>query len=89
MIPVHQRRNYEKTDDLLNDLNCILVALDALSDVIPSQEATPETNAVAAMLRMAREKVEEIENARSFEWVGLGGASDKLTDAEIAEASGA
>lgn len=89
MIPIHQRRNHEKTDDLLNDLDCILVALDALEDAMPRREATRETNAAHAMRRMALDKIKEIEAARSAEWVGLGGKSDRLSDAEKAEATGA
>lgn len=85
MIPKHQRRNYEKTDDLINDLDCILTALDALEEAAP----TRETNAAHAMRRMALDKIKEIEIAHSAEWVGLGGKSDRLSDAEKAEATGA
>lgn len=88
MIPTHHRRNYDATDDLLNDLDCLLVALDALEDAAPSQEGTRESNAAYAMRRMALDKIREIQKARAREWAGLGGSSDNLTDAEIAEARG-
>lgn len=89
MIPKHQSRNYEKTDDLLNDMSVLLTALETVHDAIPLMEATCETNAAAGLMRMVMEKFEEIEDARSAEWVGLGGKSDRLSDAEKAEATGA
>lgn len=49
MIPLNLRRNHERTDDLLNDLDCILVALEALEDLAPDRKATRETNAACKM----------------------------------------
>lgn len=88
MIPKHQRRNYEATSDLLNDLDCILVALDALEEAIPDREATRETNAAVKMRYLALDKIKEIEKARAAEWVGIGGRSENLSKAEIATARG-
>lgn len=88
MILKHHRRNHEATGDLLNDLDCILVALEALEEAAPMREATPETNAAAKMRDLAREKIKEIEKSRSMEWVGIGGRSETLSKAELAEARG-
>lgn len=88
MILKHHRRNHEATDELLNDLDCILVALEALEEAAPMREATPETNAAANMRNLARAKIKEIEKARSMEWTGLGGLSDRLSKAEVAQARG-
>ena len=86
MIPTHQRRNHETTDDLLDELEYILVAVDVLADATRDQQETREIYCAIAMLRMAFDKINEIKSARAAEWVGTGGASYCLSDAEKAEA---
>lgn len=88
MVPEHQRKNYDRTGDLINALDCILVALDTLEQAVAPREATRESNAAAKMLDLALDKIKEIEKARSMEWVGIGGRSDTLTEAEVAQARG-
>ena len=37
---------------------------------------------------MIEKKINEISKARDWEWVGLGGVSERLTDDEVREAAG-
>lgn len=88
MIPLHLRRNFEATDDLFNDLKCLLVALEAVEDLIPANTASRESNAACTLRQMAQAKIVEIEKSRAVEWAGIGGETAQLTAAERAEARG-
>lgn len=81
MIPDHQRKNYERTDEHINELNALLVAIDTLNDLDPKNADRVWT---IALTRMARDKLETIERQRQMEWVGLGGSSFGLNEEEIA-----
>ena len=86
MIPQNQRLNHEHTDDLINDLDCLLVALDLLRDSITDATPSREANAVGGLLNMTLAKFSEIAKARAMEWVGIGGFSGIPTESEVAQA---
>lgn len=87
MIPEHQRRNHEHTDDLLHDARVLLTALESADDEAPARNNLDRyAQAVPALIRMVRDKLEEIEKARAAEWVGIGGVSESLTKDEAAAA---
>lgn len=88
MIPKHQRHNYERTNELLNDLDCLMIAMNELQDLAGNRDDMRLHNAAYAMRYMAMEKFLEVEKSRQAEWVGLGGKSPELTDAETAAARG-
>ena len=86
-IPLHVRENYEATESKLADLGALLNAAGQMffEAEIP---ITPETDAAFVLLRMAQEMHKEARRAHLAEWVGHGGNSDGLTEAEITAARG-
>lgn len=86
-IPDHVRENYEATENKLAALGALLKAADHMicEAEIP---ITPETDAFFVLLRMAQDMHKESRRAHLAEWVGHGGRSDGLTEAEIAVARG-
>ena len=85
MIPKHQRENYERTDHLLGEVNALLVTIEEISYASDGGKAH---EFVETLLRMAVKKMEAAVRSHSMEWVGLGGTSHDLTEAEITEAAG-
>lgn len=85
----HQRRNYERTDELLSEMRVLLTVLSLADDAAPPRERMDENaQAVPSLIVMLEKKIEEIWQSRAWEWVGLGGLSDRLTDDEVREAAG-
>ena len=90
MIPRHIRDNYERTDEKLFELRGLITAAFIVGDDCQARiEGTPESDALTLLNRLAWAKITEIEKARWMEWAGVGGASPRLTDHEIAQARGA
>ncbi|MBD3738852.1 MAG: hypothetical protein IE938_20655 [Pseudomonas balearica] len=83
MIPKNQRDNYERTDEQLSELRALLVAVDNLNDLDAKH---PDRIWTIALTRLALAKLDTIDHHHSMEWVGIGGASDTLTEAELIEA---
>ena len=89
MIPRNQRDNYERTSQLLHEARVLLTSLELADDNAPDRNNLNEyAQAVPALIRMLEIKLGEIDKSHSFEWVGLGGNSNGLTDEEIKTARG-
>lgn len=87
-IPEHVSRNYHNTEDKLAVLEALLSAayhMVSEADITPS----PDVEAFFVLMDLAREKNKEARRAHLAEWVGHGGNSDALSQAEIAAARGA
>ena len=89
MIAQHHRDNHERTAEALYRLEGLLIALDIVFDELPVLHTNSrETSAIRTLHEQIMEIVEQAKRAQRMNWVGLGGKSDLLTDAEIAEAIG-
>jgi len=89
MIPQNQRTNFERTSYLLHEARVLLTALELADDNAPARDNVDQyAQAVPALIRMLETKLNEIEKGHSFEWVGLGGNANDLTDDEIKQARG-
>jgi hypothetical protein len=86
-IEQHLRKNFERSDDFLCDLEGLLLALDGALDRHPTlMSKCDESAAIFAIMRQILRLKDELRRARSQEWVGLGGNSHRLAEADIAEA---
>ena len=89
MIAQHHRANGERTDKEIGTLGSLVGALDIVIEAHPDlSDNRQETEAVRVILRAIEDAVQKLEHAHRMEWVGVGGESGFLTDAEIAEAKG-
>lgn len=75
-VQEHHRENHERTDELLNMIRVLLTALEAANDAAPPREFIDQyANAVPGLIQLLLEKMDQVDFARSQEWVGLGGKS--------------
>jgi hypothetical protein len=89
-VPDHVRDNYNATDSALIRFNGLAYALEIVADDIP--EGAPKSStywqAFTALMNELVEKQDTIMHLRTLEWVGLGGNSPGVTEAELARARG-
>ena len=85
MIPRNQSLNHERTEDRLFKLQALMVAAHELREL---PETYPERKHAETLGLMALDMIEQVLRAHLMEWVGLGGNTEELTEAEIAEAKG-
>lgn len=86
-IPDHVRRNHEATEDKLHRLGALLTAIDQMlfEAEIP---ANPQSQALSVLFDIVKDTQREACRAHLAEWVGHGGCSNGLTEAETAAARG-
>lgn len=72
-VPDDQRAAYEATDDALNDLSGLLVALDLMIDSWVPDSADRHRNALNVMIEQSQKKLADITALRDAEWRSIGG----------------
>jgi hypothetical protein len=87
-LPKHVRDNFDRTSISIHRLRGLLTAVDALSDQGGLGEHSPQTEAMVALIELARETDETVDHDHAMEWCGLGGVSPCLTAEQQAEARG-
>ncbi|NKX43605.1 hypothetical protein HCU73_03300 [Roseibacterium sp. KMU-115] len=87
-LSLHQRRNFENTEDAINRLRGVLTAIDALSQDTNALSHCAESDAILVLVGISQDLLAVVQRRHAQEWVGLGGHSDILTEAEEAEALG-
>lgn len=84
-VQQHHRENYERTDDVIGSVRVLLTALEAADDAAPPRERMDQfAQAVPGLIRLIADKLEELDVARSQEWAGLGGRTERLTAEQLA-----
>ncbi|MCA0272393.1 MAG: hypothetical protein LCH69_10065 [Proteobacteria bacterium] len=89
-IPEHQRHNHEKTDSGLIRMEGLICAIEVLTnDMGPVIRCSDkEWTALTAVADLLATQVEEVWRLRRLEWVGLGGSTQGLAEADVAKARG-
>ena len=88
MIARHHRDNHERVDAALYQVQGLIEALEAAYDEHRGLGGNDRASRVIRVLRdQAEAALEKVQRAHDMEWIGVGGRSDNLTEAEIAEAS--
>lgn len=86
-IPQNIRRAHEHTDNLLNQLRGLLLAVDLLADHLPTTR-NPAQDALMVLIGMTQQLRNEIERGHDAEWIALCGESWAQAADEIAQAKG-
>lgn len=78
-VQSQHRENHERTDELLNMIRVLLTALEAANDAAPPRQYVDQyAQAVPGLIHLLLEKMDQVDFARSQEWVGLGGKSSLM-----------
>lgn len=88
-IESHHRDNYENTDSRICTIESLVTALEVMRDQYPHAELNSrEGIAMGALMNLLTDQFQELHRLRLMEWAGLGGNTEQLTEAEIAQARG-
>ena len=85
-IPKHHRQNHENTTSQLLDLSGIIMSLEYI--VYENTDNSRISSMASTLIRLAEDKMKQVERSHAKEWVGLGGTSDELSHEEVAAAKG-
>lgn len=87
-VQPHHRKNYERTDEALNEIRALITAYTYIWEQSPTMHADdPLLEAKAHLRNLIADRAEDLCRLHSMEWVGLGGVAFGLTEDEVAEAS--
>lgn len=88
-IPTHQRANFERTDEALIHVQGLWCAFHIIDADYPNPTADDDVaNARATLICLLDDRIRDLSRLHAMEWVGIGGNTNLLNEAEIGAARG-